>query len=83
MKSYEKRIRIVLDVPKETTAYHNLMEQWENEGGAITVKHDSEPIPDAKLPFREGEAFQVVRGTIDFVEDEVYYIVDVMKVDIE
>jgi len=53
------------------------------EGGAITVKHDSEPIPEAKLPFREGEAFQVVRGTIDFVEDEVYYIVDVMKVDIE
>lgn len=83
MKSYEKRIRIVLDVPKETAAYHKLMEQWENEGGAIMVKRDREPIPEAKLPFREGEAFQVVRGTIDFVENEVYYLVDVMKVDIE
>jgi len=72
-----------LDVPKETGAYHNLMEKWENEGGAITVKEDTDIIPDAKLPFREGEAFQVIKGTIDFVEDEVYYIVDVMKVDLE
>ncbi len=83
MKPYEKKIRIVLDVPKETTAYYNLMGQWENEGGAITVKKSSDIIPEAQLPFREGEAFQVIKGVIDFVDDEVYYIVDVMKVDIE
>lgn len=83
MKSHEKRIRIILDVPKKTTSYNNLMGQWENEGGAIIVKHNSEIIPEAKVPFREGEVFQVIRGVIDFVDEEVYYIVDVKKVDIE
>lgn len=83
MKPYEKRVRIVLDVPKKTAAYHTLMEKWENEGGAISVKDDTEIIPEAKIPFREGESFQVIRGTIDFVDDEVYYIVDVMKMDLE
>lgn len=83
MKSHEKRIRIVLDVPKKTASYHKLMGQWENEGGAIPVKKDSEIIGEPNLPFLEGEVFKVIKGTIDFVEDEVYYLVDVMKVDIE
>jgi len=33
MKPYEKQIRVILDVPKETAAYLELMKQWENEGG--------------------------------------------------
>ncbi len=83
MRPYERRIKLVLDVPKKTGAYHKLMEQWENEGGAIKVNQSSEIIPEANIPFREGEAFQVVRGSIDFEEEGVYYIVDIMKVDIE
>ncbi len=83
MKPHQKRIRIVLDVPKETVVYHQLMQQWENEGGAITIRQSTNLIPEAKLPFRAGDAFQVISGVIDFVEDEVYYIVDVQKVDIE
>jgi hypothetical protein len=83
MKPYHKRIRIVLDVPKETAGYNKLMQQWENEGGAITVKQSTNLIPEAQLPFRAGEAFQVINGVIDFVEDEAYYIVDLQKVDIE
>ena len=79
MKPYEKRIRVILDVPKETAAYLELMKQWENEGGAINIKQNSEVIPEANLPFREGDVFRVVSGTIDFIEEEVYYLVDIIK----
>ncbi len=83
MRPYEKQLKIKLDLPQKTAGYYKLQEQWENEGGAIIVDHTTDIIPEAKLPFRAGEAFQVIDGAIDIEDDEIFYIVNVQSIDIE
>ncbi|PKD44056.1 hypothetical protein [Rhodohalobacter barkolensis] len=83
MGPYEKQLRIILDVPKQTAAYYKLQQKWENEGGAIAVDRSTDILEEANLPFRAGEAFQVIDGEIEIKDEEVIYIVNVQKVDIE
>ncbi|PWN06539.1 hypothetical protein [Rhodohalobacter mucosus] len=75
-----KRIKIKLNVPESTVEYYHLMEQWENEGGAIPVKSKEDLIPGDKIPFSEGDTFRVVSGSIDLIDEAFYYIVDVEPV---
>lgn len=72
-----KRIKIKLDVPESTVDYYHLMEQWENEGGAIPVKSKQNLIPGDQIPFSAGDTIRIVSGSIDLINDEFYYIVDV------
>ena len=71
-----KRIKIRLDVPKSTVNYHHLMEQWENEGGAIPVTLKEDLIPNNQIPFSAGDTIRIVSGSIDMIDDKFYYIVD-------
>ena len=72
-----KRIKIKLDVPESTVAYYRLMEQWENEGGAIPVKTKEDLIPGDEIPFSAGDTLRVASGSIDLIDDAFYYIVDI------
>lgn len=72
-----KRIKIRLDVPESTVDYYHLMEQWENEGGAIPVRSKEDLIPSDQIPFSAGDTIRIVSGSVDLIEDEFYYIVDV------
>ncbi|HKL14005.1 MAG TPA: hypothetical protein VJ915_00145 [Balneolaceae bacterium] len=71
-----KRIKIRLDVPESTVDYYHLMEQWENEGGAIPVKSKEDLIPGDQIPFSAGDTIRIVSGSVDLIEDAFYYIVD-------
>ena len=72
-----KRIKIKLDVPESTVAYYRLMEQWENEGGAIPVRSKEDLIPGDQIPFSAGDTIRAASGSIDLVDDAFYYIVDI------
>ncbi len=72
-----KRIKIKLDVPESTMDYYHLMEQWENEGGAIPVKSKEDLIPSDRIPFSAGDTIRIASGSIDLIEEAFYYIVDV------
>ena len=72
-----KRINIKLDIPESPVAYYHLMEQWENEGGAVPVKSKENLITGDKIPFSEGDTFRVASGSIDLKDDAFYYIVDI------
>lgn len=76
-----RQIRIKLNAPESTIGYYRLQEQWENEGGAIRVRHGEEFLPDELIPVKPGEYFRVVDGVVDLIDDSFYYIVNIEKVD--
>jgi hypothetical protein len=70
-------LKIKLDISPKTAEYIRLQEQWENEGGAITVRSDVKPA--LNIPLQPGEHFKVVGGHIHFEDGSCYYIAEVEK----
>ncbi|REL37754.1 hypothetical protein DYD21_08205 [Rhodohalobacter sp. SW132] len=80
MDSKNIHIKVKLDVPKNTIAYHYLREQWENEGGAIGCNSRDEWIPADQIPFRPGEYFKVLTCQTDVINDELFLLADIERV---
>jgi hypothetical protein len=74
------KINIKPDVPENTIDYFRLQEQWENEGGAISIRLKEDLIPGDKIPFTPGESFKVIHATIDLIDDHFFYIVDIQHI---
>ncbi len=72
-----KQLKIKLDVPDGTIAYYRLQQQWENEGGAVKILSKESLVPAEKLPFTAGDCFRVIGGSVDLIDEEFYYIVDI------
>jgi 5-hydroxyisourate hydrolase-like protein (transthyretin family) len=77
MDTENKQLKIKLDLPEGTIAYYRLQQQWENEGGAVKILPKENLVPAGKLPFTTGDYFRVISGSVDLIDEEFYYIVDV------
>ncbi len=70
-------LKIKLDVSPKTAEYFRLQEQWENEGGAITVNSDVRLA--LNIPLQPGDHFKVVDGNIQFEDGNCYYLAEIEK----
>ena len=83
MESNIQQLKIKLGFSKGTTKYYQLQEQWENEGGAPKDQPENSPMPEIVPPIKEGDYFRVISGSIDLIEDDLFYIAYIQKVDID
>jgi hypothetical protein len=83
MEDNKYQLKIKLDLSGESAKYYKLQERWENEGGSTTNQPVTKLLSEAKLPLKIGDYFQVVGGNIDFIGDEIFYIANIQKVDIQ
>lgn len=81
VKKYQ--IKIKLDLSGDSAKYYKLQERWENEGGATTDQSATKSLLEIEPPLKTGEYFQVVGGNIDFIGEEIFYVADIRKVDIQ
>jgi len=74
------RIKIKLDASEGTLAYNRLQEQWENEGGAVSIRSNVDLVLGDKIPFTPGDTFRILSGRMDFIDDDFYYIAEIEKI---
>lgn len=82
MDGSKYQLKIKLDLPADTAKYYKLQEQWENEGGSTSDQPVTMSLPEIHPPLTTGDTFQVISGTIDLIDDELFYIANIRKVDI-
>ncbi|SMO66491.1 hypothetical protein [Gracilimonas mengyeensis] len=83
MEDKKYQLKIKLDLSGESAKYYKLQERWENEGGSTTNQPVTKSLSEAEPPLKTGDYFQVVGGNIDFIGNEIFYIADIQKVDIQ
>lgn len=84
MEDRKYQLKIKLDLPDDAAAkYYKLQERWENEGGSTTDQSETMSLPEIQPPLKAGDYFQVISGSIDFIDNEIFYIADIRKVDIQ
>lgn len=83
MEDSKYQLKIKLDLPDDTAKYKKLQERWENEGGSTTDQSETMSLPEIQPPLKTGDYFQVISGSIDFIDNEIFYIADIRKVDLQ
>lgn len=80
METNTIQISIKLDNPDSIKEYDNLQNQWENEGGSTQPSSIETMLPDGILPLKPGEVFKVISGTIERMDDHLFYVADIEKI---
>lgn len=83
MKTNINQLKIRLDISEDAVQYYKLQEKWENEGGATINQAVETYLPENQIQLKIGEYFRVLDSRIELIDDEVFYIVDVQKEDVE
>lgn len=80
MEEKSKILKIKLDVPERTVDYFRVQENWENEGGSTQVYSKISHFPDDTIPLQPGDQFKVLNGTIERIDNNLFYIAEIEKV---
>ncbi|HET8864819.1 MAG TPA: hypothetical protein VFM80_03910 [Gracilimonas sp.] len=83
MEDNKYQLKIKLDLSGESAKYYKLQERWENEGGSTSDQPITKLLSETEPPLQTGDYFQVIGGKIDFIGNEIFYIADIQKVDIQ
>lgn len=83
MEDNKFQLKIKLNLSGESVKYYQLQERWENEGGSTSDQPVTKLLSEAEPPLKTGDYFHVVGGNIDFIGNEIFYVADIQKVDIQ